>query len=263
MASPGPSLFKRFLSLFRPPNARKVQGKAKEGHSQPNANGRIYGESVLSNVYETWIKHTRLRKTFFEHQMNATWTSTKSTFVPEDCDEPAEVFLDENGQIQEPLERKIAFDFCNLDRWCMPDCVPGIVSRVDITRHDGFPSKPVKIITVLYANDKYIHLAPQQIFYIEPEDDYYKTVEAHFFNRGIDYIRETKVNSADWDNWAKQFGNKNGFRNQKTSTTNNRTARGRAKNPQVVSGRGIDPDFFYITTTITTRTESEEAQQRP
>jgi hypothetical protein len=57
-------------------------------------------------------------------------------------------------------------------------------------RKDENP-KTLHIITVLFA-DKYIHLAPRRVFFIEPDDDYYQAVEAHFISRGIDHVRDEK-----------------------------------------------------------------------
>jgi hypothetical protein len=239
VASYGPRIVNRIKRLFGIGNSKKGQGEP-----FPAKGGPQYGKSPLSNAYVNYHKYREIQK-FHEKQMG-NWTFT-STFVPNDCDEVAEVFLDDEGNIKEPLVRGTAFDFCKLDRWYMPDCVPGIISKVDIT-YAGRPNehpgdmrnqgRPSKIITVLHANDKYIHLAPRSIFYIEPDDEYYAAVEAHFIRRGIDFVREQDVNSKDWENWAKTFGTPHG--SNKTSTYTGSNGR-RYQNSPIITHWG--PDF--------------------
>ena len=252
MASPGHSFLNRLKRFLTPKNAKEAKEKAPKGQGRPQ-----YGKSFIENALPHFHALRELQKTQF-HQ---SWSMSSTTTVTGDCDEPAEVFLDENGQIREPLERGIAYDFCKLDRWYMPDCVPGIVSRVDITHAGRYcdlaRENKTRIITVLHANDRYIHLAPQHVFYLEPNDHYYADVVAHFARRGIEHIREGSVSSKDWDKWAKTFGTTNGQRNQKTGTTSTGSSGGRNQNPPRVAW-GFDPaeGESYSAFTFVTREET-------
>lgn len=240
MASCGSRLINRIKRFFTLQSPKKGKGEPTKGKGKP-----IYGESLLRNAYVDFHKYRQIQK--FHQQSMETWTST-STYVANDCDEPAEVFLDENGDIREPLVRGTAYDFCKLDRWYMPDCVPGIISKVDITNmHPGdleIQGRARRVITVLHANDKYIHLAPRKVFYIEPDDDYYAMVESHFIRRGIDFIREQNVNSKDWDNWAKTFGTPYGQRSNKTGVTVIGSGGKRHSNTPIVTCWGPDVSSF-------------------
>lgn len=209
MASSDPQITNRIKHLSALRNQGEGKGEATEGKGTPNKNGDVFGESVLWAAYRGFKKLQTMQQFHQEYQLqrHQSWT-WNSTFV-DSHDEVAEIFLDADGNIEEPLVRGVAFDLCRIDRWYMPDCIPAIISRVDISHC----KKPVgldkkKIITVLYADGKYIHLDPEWLravkrrtFYIEPEDSYYEAVEVHFIRRGIDHIREQNVIPGS-QNWA-------------------------------------------------------------
>lgn len=243
MASYGPRLINRIKRLLSPSNSTKGKGEA------PNSQEKAkYGESLIKNSFIN-IHKLQLLKNFQHQQFQQNTWKYSSTFVQGDRDEAMEVFLDHNGQIKRPYERAIAFEFCKIDRWYMPDCVPGILSRVDIThagRPDERPDKPQRVITVLHAEGQYIHLAPGKPFLIEPDDEYYQAVEAHFVRRGIEFIRD----GIDISGWAQTFGTYNGQRNKKTGITSTGTGRGQHSNTPVIAQWGPDFADFSISYTI-------------
>lgn len=261
MACGRPSFTNRFLRFLGSQSAKEAKKKP-----STTKETSAYGSSPLTKVYSKWFAHNEYLK-----HMQTQWARNDNTFFTTEMLEKAqtipdnsmEVFLDDNGNIIEPLKRGISFDFCSIDRWYMPDCVPGIRSLVDIT-YVGRPASRVwvtktpKIITVLFANNRYIHLAPREIFYIESKDEYFGVVEAHFVRRGIDHITDVLPNS-EASNFPKnavqgqiynqQAWMSNGQPNKAVGSTNNRTFGGRTPNVKITNIWDLSLNNFYIANT--------------
>lgn len=110
-------------------------------------------------------------------------------------DYPVEVYLDNNGEFLEPLEVGIAFDYCCLARWYMPDCVPGVLSHILLedkmgdrgyvfnSAEDGWCTELVRVIC---AEGKYILVNANKV--LGEHDNNYAAIENHFNARGIDFV---------------------------------------------------------------------------
>jgi hypothetical protein len=228
VASYGHRLLDGLKRLFRLKNSRKAKEELPKAH---------FGESLITSSFMD-LRNLQLMQKYQEEFFET--HSTTTTFVPNDKDEACEVFLDSDGNIRQPFEKHISYDFCKIDRWYMPDCVPGIISRINVTHVDRHPGdlesqgKLKKVITVLHAEGKYIHLSPGHVkFLIEPGDQHYHIVEDHFARRGVAYIR-------DGQDMNLATGTTYGQRNKTIGITGTQTGRRQPSNPPVVAW---GPDF--------------------
>lgn len=199
-----PAFIKKLLIFFFSRKPRKGKPSGRPGNSQSKS------FSSQSPKYETY------------------------SFVQEsadDSDYPLEVFLDEDGNIKQPLKQGVAFNYCSFDRWSMPDCVPGIQSKVSVQNFAHSPwMSALYTITVIFANDKYILLVLNKASYIEPDHKHFDIIEAHFVKRGIEHLVD-RVPDPNSLTWNKKYGRTN----QATRTSNVGPRRRKHSNVKITS----------------------------